>query len=98
MRSSALAALVLVAGATLAGCSSAASQADVEAQISSQLEGQLGAEPDDVSCPGDLAAEKGETMTCTIDVEDVEYDVKVEVTSVEDGTVNFDIEVLDPEA
>jgi ABC-type glycerol-3-phosphate transport system substrate-binding protein len=98
MRSSALAALVLVAGATLAGCSSAASQDDVESQISTQLEGELGSEPQDVSCPGDLAAEKGETMTCTMKVDDVEYDVKVEVTSVDDGTVNFDIEVLDPEA
>ena len=98
MRSSALAALVLVAGATLAGCSNAASQADVEEQISTQLEGQLGAAPEDVSCPGDLAAEKGEEMTCTMTVDDVEYDVKVEVTSVEDGTVNFDIEGVDPEA
>ena len=98
MRSSALAALVLVAGATLTGCSSAASQSDVEDQISAQLSGELGGDPQDVSCPGDLAAEKGETMTCTITVDDVEYDVKVEVTSVEDDTVNFDIEILDPEA
>lgn len=98
MRASAFAALVLVAGATLVGCSSSASQADVEAQISTQLEGELGAAPDDVSCPGDLAAEEGEQMTCTITVEEIDYDVKVEVTSVEDGTVNFDIEVLDPEA
>lgn len=96
MRTSALAALVLVAGATLAGCSNAASQADVEAQISSQLEGELGSAPQDVSCPDDLEAEEGQTMTCTITVEDVEYDVAVEVTSVEDETVNFDIEVLDP--
>ena len=92
MRTSALAALVLVAGATLTGCSNAASQADVEDQISQQLEGEFESPPEDVSCPGDLAAEKGETMTCTMTADGVEYDVDVEVTSVEDGTVNFDIE------
>ena len=98
MRRSSLAALVLVAGATLAGCSTSASQADVEEQISTQLEGQLGAAPDDVSCPGDLDATKGETMTCTLTADDVEYDVKVEVTDVDGDTVNFDIEVVDPDA
>lgn len=98
MRTSALAALVLVAGATLAGCSSAVPQADVEDQISSQYEKQIGTPPDDVSCPEDLNAEKGATMTCQLTDSDGEYDVKVTVTSVEGDTANFDIEVLDPEA
>lgn len=98
MRRSSLAALALVAGATLAGCSTSASQADVEEQITTQLEGQLGAAPEDVSCPGDLAAEKGETMTCTMTASEVEYDVEVTVTGVDGDTINFDIEVVDPEA
>lgn len=98
MRTSALAALVLVAGATLAGCSSAVAAADVEDQISGQYEKQIGTPPDDVSCPEDLPAEKGAEMTCQLTDPDGEYDVKVTVTSVEGGTANFDIEVLDPEA
>ena len=98
MRKAALAALVLAASTALAGCSSAVAQADVEDQISSQFEKQIGAPPEDVSCPGDLNAEKGEEMTCTLTTDGTEYDVKVTVTSVEGDTANFDIEVLDPEA
>ena len=98
MRTSALAALVLVAGATLTGCSSAVAQADVEDQISSQFEKQIGTPPEDVSCPEDLPAEKGAEMTCTLTTDGTDYDVKVNVTSVEGDTANFDIEVVDPEA
>lgn len=98
MRRSALAALVVVAGAALTGCSAAVPQADVEDQISQQYEQQVGTPPEDVSCPEDLAAEKGTEMTCTVTEEGAEFDVLVTVTSVEDDVANFDIEVVDPEA
>lgn len=98
MRKTLIAAVAVLAGGVLAGCSSAVPQADVEEQISSLLEKELGAAPEDVSCPEDLNAEKGQKMTCTTDVEGIEYDVEVVVTSVEGDTANFDIEVLDPEA
>lgn len=92
MRSPALAALIVLAGVTLTGCASSVAKADVEDQISTQLEGEFESPPEDVSCPGDLAAEKGETVTCTMTADGTEYDVDVEVTSVEDdGTVNFDL-------
>lgn len=98
MRTTALAALVLVAGATLSGCSSAVPQADVEDQISTLLEDEIGQAPEDVSCPEDLNAEKGAKMTCTTTIEGDEYDVAVNVTSVEGDTANFDIEIVDPES
>lgn len=96
MPRSALAALVIVAAATLAGCSSAVAQADVEDQISQRFEEQVGEPPEDVACPEDLDAEKGAEMTCTITADGTDYDVKVSVTSVEGDTANFDIEVVDP--
>lgn len=98
MRRSALAALVLVAGATLTGCSAAVPQADVEDQISQQYEQQVGTPPEDVSCPEDLTAEKDTEMTCTVTEDGTDFDVLVTVTSVEGDTANFDIEVVDPEA
>lgn len=98
MRRSALAAIAIVASATLAGCSSAVAQADVEDQISQQFEKQVGEAPEDVSCPEDLTAEKGEEMTCQVTAEGTEFDVLVTVTSVEGDTANFDIEVVDPES
>ncbi|GAB3773427.1 hypothetical protein FB382_000111 [Nocardioides ginsengisegetis] len=89
--------LLALAGASLTGCSSTKSvpQADVEDQISTQLAAQVGQEPDDVSCPGDLEATKDTSMTCTLTVGEDEYDVGVTVTEVKDGTAKFDIEVAD---
>jgi hypothetical protein len=98
VRKTLIAAVAVLAGGVLAGCSSAVPQADVEEQISSLLEKELGTAPEDVSCPEDLNAEKGEKMTCTATIEGTEYPIAVNVTSVEGDTANFDIEVLDPEA
>ena len=98
MRRTLIAAVAVLAGGVLAGCSAAVPQADVEEQISSLLEKELGAAPEDVACPEDLPAEKGAKMTCTTTVDGTEYDVLVNVTSVEGDTANFDIEIVDPEA
>ncbi|MGZ4446377.1 MAG: DUF4333 domain-containing protein [Nocardioides sp.] len=81
----------------LGGCSSSQSvaQSDVEDQISTQLEAQVGAKPDSVKCPGDLDAKVDTKMTCKLSVDGTEYDVTVTVTSVKDGKANFDIQVAD---
>ena len=98
MRRTLVAALMIAAGGLLAGCSAAVPQADVEEQITTLLEKELGTAPQDTSCPEDLPAEKGSKMTCTTTVEGTEYDILVNVTSVEGDTANFDIEVVDPAA
>ena len=71
------------------------SQADVEEQISNQLAAQVGTAPDKIECPGDLEGEVGTTMTCVLTHQGESLDVTVTVTSVEDNTVKFNIEVAD---
>jgi hypothetical protein len=92
-------ALALLAGPVLAGCGDdgSVSQGDVEQQVAEQLAAQIGSDPPDVSCPGDLDAEVGATMECDLSVEgdSAVYPVQLEVTSVEGDTVNFDIQVAD---
>ena len=90
--------LALAAGAVLAvgltGCSAdSVPKSDVEDQISTQLEKEVGQAPDDVSCPEDLKAEEGETMECTLTAGEDELGVTVEVTSADGGDVEFDITV-----
>lgn len=78
---------------TLTGCSSTVDAADVETQISDQLEAQLGEAPDSVDCPEDLPAEEGAEIRCELTVAEETLGVTVTVTSVADNTVNFDIQV-----
>jgi len=98
MRRTLIVAVMIAAGGLLAGCSSAVPAADVEEQITTLLEKEVGSKPTDTSCPEDLPAEKGAKMTCTTTIDGTEYEVAVNVTSVEGDTANFDIEVLDPAA
>ncbi len=89
--------LALVAGSllALAACSGTAtvSADDVEQQISDQLAAEVGTAPDSVTCPGELTAEVGTTMTCELTAGADTLPVTVTVTSVEGSTVNFDIQV-----
>ncbi|QDP97158.1 DUF4333 domain-containing protein [Microlunatus elymi] len=95
--------LVTIAGAGLAAatlllsaCGTlTVSQADVENQISTQLQKQVGQKPDDVTCPGDLQGKVGTTMRCTLTAGDSKYGVNVKVTSVEGNKVLFNIKVDD---
>ena len=91
--------LALVAGSLLAlaacGGTATVSSDDVAQQISDQLAAQVGTAPDSVTCPGDLAAEVGTTMTCELTADGQSLPVTVTVTSVEGSTVNFDIQVAD---
>ncbi len=96
IQKTALGLVTLVALGLLTGCGAGAvSQSDVEDQISSQLTEQIGQEPDSVDCPGDLDAEVGKTMICTLTVGEDELPVNVEVTKVDGNDVNFDIAVSD---
>jgi uncharacterized lipoprotein len=100
-RTLALAVAVAAGGLIVAGCSTSntVDKADVESQAEEQLAAQVDADvTPDVSCPDDLDAEEGATMECELTVEgdDTVYPVSIEVTSVEDDTANFSIEVGDP--
>ena len=68
-------------------------QADVEKEVSTQLEKQVGQAPDDISCPGDLKGKVGTKMRCTLTAGGDELGVSVNVTSVDGDNVKFDIQV-----
>ena len=88
------AALALAFG--LSGCGgSAVNSSDVEKQISSELEKQIGQAPDSVNCPNDLKAEKGAEERCTLTADGEDYGVSVKVTKVDGSDVSFDISVDD---
>lgn len=90
------AAIVAAAPAlALTGCTTEVSvPADkVASQISGALAPQLGFTPE-ASCPENLPAEVGATITCTLVFEDgSEHDAKVTVTGVDGLDVDFDINV-----
>lgn len=79
----------------LSACSATVAQENVEGQIAQQLAEQVGETPDSVSCPGDLPAEVGAKMECTLTEGGQTLGVTVTVTSIEGSTVNFDIDVAD---
>jgi hypothetical protein len=77
------------------GGTKAVSEAKVEQKVSEQLTAQVGQKPDDIDCPGDLKAEKGTTMRCTLTAGDTSLGLTVTVTSVDGSNVKFDIQVDD---
>ena len=99
-----LAPAAVVAALTLTGCSFEASvggnsvdEADLEQQISDQLEEQVGQAPEEIDCPGDLDAEVDATIECKLNDNGESYPVSVTVTAVDEDTeqVRFDFEVGD---
>ena len=91
-----LLAVAPVLGLGLTACGSSIGQDELEKQVSSTLESQFGV-PADVSCPGDLDAEVDATTECTATDPDTgeRIGLRITVTSVEDGTANFDIAPVD---
>lgn len=65
----------------------------LEQQVSSMLEKEVGQRPDRIDCPGNLDGKIGETMRCTLTAGTDELGLTVTVTEIEGTTVNFDIEV-----
>lgn len=105
LRSSVLS-LVAVAALLLGGCNAEVSvgsktidEAELETAVATQLAEQLGQDPPNIDCPGDLDAEVGATTTCelTAQGEDIVYDVSVTVTAIDEETdrADFDISVAD---
>ncbi|GAA1903812.1 hypothetical protein GCM10009737_00610 [Nocardioides lentus] len=66
----------------------------LEEQITNEVTEQTGEAPEGVTCPDDLEGEEGATTTCVLTATDgSEFDVAVDVTSVEGEQVNFNFEV-----
>ena len=79
----------------LAACGTPTLSADDVAKgAEDALEKQVGQRPD-VTCPDDVEAKVGNETRCTLTAEglDGEYGVTVTITSVKDGTANFDVQV-----
>jgi ABC-type phosphate transport system substrate-binding protein len=94
--------LLLLAGlaAATAACGAGAiSETELESQVATELAAETGQDEPNIDCPGDLDAEVGATTTCelTVDGDDTVLPVMVEVTSIEDGTANYSVEVGEPE-
>ena len=89
--------LALVAGSLIAlsacGGTASVSSDDVAQQISDQLAAEVGTAPDSVTCPSDLTAEVGATVTCELTADGQTLPVTATVTSVDGSTVIFDIQV-----
>ncbi len=98
-----LAAVTLLAGGLLAGCSGSVSVGDettvdadqVAGRVSDQLEQRVGRAPDSVDCPDDLDAEVGATVRCTLTDGETQLGVDVTVTEVDGDTVRFSVQVDD---
>jgi len=77
--------LAFSAGAGVA--SAAVSPQDVQQMIVDQMTPQLGAAPDSVICPGELATDVGASVTCQVTAAGQAHPVTVTVTSVEGGAL-----------
>jgi hypothetical protein len=86
---------LLIAPLLLAGCSQTVTvrEPQLEEDISRQLETTSGNAPDAVDCPGDLEADRGNDVRCTVVRGEEQRAVTVTVTGVSGNSVDFDIEV-----
>jgi hypothetical protein len=64
----------------------------LEAEVGKQVGQQAGTAIDKTECTGDLPPQVGQSVTCTVSAGAESLDLKVAVTSVDGGRVNFSIE------
>lgn len=93
----------LVCAAVLSACSGSISinsspevaQSDVESQVATKLAAQTSQPLPKVSCPSGLPAKVGSSIDCTLTAQGdtTKYPVHVTVTSVKNGTAQFDAQV-----
>ena len=79
--------LLLALNAGTGVASAAVSPQDVQQMIIDQMTPQLGAAPDSVICPGELATDVGASVTCQVTAAGQTHPVTVTVTSVEGGAL-----------
>ena len=93
-RSLAIVSVTLMLGATACG-SGEVSTDDLEAEVSAQLEPQVGQAPDSVDCPEALPAEVDAEVRCTLTSGDTTFGLTLTDTSVENDQALFDVVVDD---
>lgn len=91
--------LAVIPAALLAvGCSSTPSlaESDLESEVGKGIATQMGVPPQDVTvtCPGDLEASVGSTLTCSVTTAQDGADVLITVTSVDGTDVAFDWKIV----
>lgn len=92
------AAALAAGGLTACGSSSNDSGAnvlraeDLQTDIAQRLGAQYGATPS-VTCPGDLAAKKGNALRCRAQVGDKNVGITVTVTGTEGGSAQYELQV-----
>lgn len=71
-------------------------RAELEQEVSTQLEAEVGVAPRSVDCPDDLDAEVSASTRCVLTADDgTRIGVTVSVTGTDGGRVRFSIEVDD---
>jgi hypothetical protein len=68
---------------------------EVEKQAMAVLTKTVGQQAPQITCPGNLKAEVGTAMVCSIPLEGKTFDVNIKVTAVEGGNAKFDVAVAD---
>lgn len=63
----------------------------LETKVKELVEPQLGVPIDSLTCDGDLAATTGATQACSVAAAGENLPLKVEVTSIEGGLINFTV-------
>lgn len=84
---------------TLAACGGGTETldaAELEDQVTEEVERELDVEVDSVECPEDIEVDEGDTFECTAELEDGE-EIEVEVEQLGDGDVRITVEAPEPE-
>ncbi len=81
----------------LAGCGQEViDEQDLEDEVQRVVREQVGQNPKDIDCPGDLDAKKGEKMTCTLVApDDTKIDANVTIESAEGDDARFSVQLGD---
>jgi len=86
-----LGAALLLAAGPATGCEVTVSRADLERQVAEQIGEATGQVVRDVECPGDLRADEGLTMDCTVTTAKETMQVSVSVTAVDGAEIHYEI-------
>lgn len=79
-------------GVALAGCEVTVARADLEKQVAEHIGKATGDTVESVECPGDLRAEEGLELECTVATTKETMRVTVSVTSVDGAEILYEID------
>lgn len=95
-RTRSMIALTTVAGLALTACGGNWSQSEAEEELSNEFDTQYPEDaPHEVSCPGDMEVEEGETMTCDLTDANGSGSVLLEILSVDGDEFEWEAQLGD---